>query len=71
MTTPYLFLTLIVTSLENPKSKIDVFRKPLIDELLILWNDNIPSYDISLEQNVQMKVTLVWTINDFPTFGML
>ena len=71
MTIPYMFLTMIVLSLENPKSKIDVFMKPLINELLTLWSDGVPTYDISMKENFQMKVALMWTFNDFHIYRML
>ena len=29
------------------------------------------TYDISRKQNFFMKVALMWTINDFPAYGML
>jgi len=38
MSTPYLFLTMIIHGRSNPKSKIDVYLQPLIDELKLLWD---------------------------------
>ncbi|XP_045833662.1 uncharacterized protein LOC123924740 [Trifolium pratense] len=67
----YLFLTLIIPGPKNPKGKIDVFLQPLIDELKLLWHTGVTTYDVSLSQNFQMKAALMWTINDFPTYGML
>lgn len=67
----YLFLTLIIPGPHNPKDKIDVFLQPLIDELNMLWNEGVVSYDISLKQNFRMRAALMWTINDFPAYGML
>jgi len=51
----------------NPKNKIDVFFQPLIDELKLLWNEGVNTYDIDANQTFKMKVALMWTINDFPT----
>ncbi|XP_058759557.1 uncharacterized protein LOC131632856 [Vicia villosa] len=47
MTTPYMFLTLIILGPHNPKNKIDVYLQPLIDELKLLWNEGVLTYDIS------------------------
>ena len=47
MTTPYMFLTLIIPGPRNPKGKIDVYLQPLIDELKLLWNEGMVTYDIS------------------------
>ncbi|XP_057418581.1 uncharacterized protein LOC130712785 [Lotus japonicus] len=71
MTTPYMFLTLIIPGPNNPKEKIDVYLQPLIDELKLLWNEGVLTYDISKKQNFMMKAALLWTINDFPAYGML
>lgn len=71
MKAPYLFLTIIIPGPRNPKKKIDVYLQPLVDELLQLWEVGVQTYDISLKQNFQMKAALMWTISDFPAYGML
>ena len=45
--------------------------QPLIEELKQLWNEGIPTYDVSLRQNFIMKVAILWTVSDFPAYGML
>ena len=45
--------------------------RPLIDELAQLWSSGALTYDISRKQNFLMRAALMWTINDFPTYGML
>jgi len=71
MTTSHMFLTLIIPGPKNPKEKIYVYLQPLIDKLKLLWNEGVLTYDISKKQNFMMKTALMWTINDFPTYGML
>ncbi|XP_028790871.1 uncharacterized protein LOC114746759 [Neltuma alba] len=71
MTREYMFLTLIIPGPNNPKGKIDVYLQPLIDELKLLWDEGVPTYDASLRQNFCMHAALLWTINDFPAYGML
>jgi hypothetical protein len=71
MTKPYMFLTCLVPEPSNPKAKIDVYLQPLIDDLQRLWKDGILTYDISSKENFVMRVYLMWTINDFPAYGML
>jgi len=70
MTTPFMFLTLIISGPHSPKGKIDVYLQSLIDELKQLWN-GVLTYDISRKQNFMMKAALMWTINDFSAYGML
>jgi len=62
---------LITPGPKNPKEKIYVYLQPLIDELKLLWNEGVLTYDISKKQNFMMKVTLMCTIKDFPAYGML
>jgi len=49
---------------------MDVYLKPLIDNLNKLWNGAL-EYNISRKQNFMMRTTLMWTINHFPTCEML
>ena len=37
MTSPYIFLSCVIPGPRNPKSLIDVYLQPLIDELKQLW----------------------------------
>jgi len=55
----------------SPGRNIDVCLQPLIDELTQLYSSGALNYDISRKQNVVMRVALMWTINDFPAYGMV
>ncbi|RVX13245.1 hypothetical protein CK203_018034 [Vitis vinifera] len=55
----------------SPGKEIDVYLRPLIDELKELWHDGIETYDVSIGQYFKMYATILWTINDFPAYGML
>jgi len=41
-------ITLLIPGSKNPKGNIDIYMQPLIEELKQLWNEGIPTYDISL-----------------------
>lgn len=56
MMTPYMFLTMFISSLHNPKSKIDVYLQSLINELQQFWNDGVITNDASKRQNLRMRV---------------
>ncbi|XP_049368611.1 uncharacterized protein LOC125833494 [Solanum verrucosum] len=71
MTSPYIYLNCVIPGSSNPKSKVDVYLQPLIDELKLLWFEGVETWDISRKQNFNMCATLMWTINDFPAYGML
>ena len=66
-----IFLSLVIPGPRNPGKNLDVYLRPLIDELKMLWNDGVVTYDASRKQNFTMKVGLLWTISDFPAYGML
>ena len=67
----YMFLTVIVPGLRNPKDKLDGYLQTLISELQALWEIGVETYDISRKQNFMLRVTLLWTISDFPAYSML
>jgi len=71
MTKPYMFLTCLIPGSTNPTKKIDVYLQPLIDDLQLLRNEGVFTYDISTKENFVMRACLMWTINDFPAYGML
>ncbi|XP_074293337.1 uncharacterized protein LOC141620334 [Silene latifolia] len=71
MKKPFMFLSLIVPGPKNPKKNLDVYLQPLIEELKDLWEVGIPAFDVSKKKNFQLKAALLWTINNFPAYGML
>jgi len=70
MTKPFMFLSCLIPGPRNPKAGIDVYLEPLVDDLKKLW-DGVETYDISRKKNFIMRASLMWTINDFPAYGML
>jgi len=57
MTIPYYsLLNLIIPRPKNPKEEIDLYLQPLINELKLLWNEGVLTYDISSKQNFTMKM---------------
>ncbi|XP_056843150.1 uncharacterized protein LOC130495698 [Raphanus sativus] len=71
MNTEYLFLTILNSGPNHPRASLDIFLKPLIAELKDLWSTRVEAYDVSLNQNFNLKAVLLWTISDFPAYGML
>ncbi|XP_020876242.1 uncharacterized protein LOC110227178 isoform X3 [Arabidopsis lyrata subsp. lyrata] len=47
------------------------FNTPLIYELQQLWYTGVSTFDYSEQQNFTMRAVLMWTISDFPAYGML
>ena len=71
VTKPYMFLTCLIPGPTNPTKKIDVYLQPLIDDLQLLWNEGVFTYDIFGKENFVKRACLMWTMNDFPAYGML
>jgi len=67
----YIFLALVILGPKSPGRDIDIFLQPLVDELNELWSKGVETFDCSRKQNFIMRVTLLWTVNDFPTYEML
>jgi hypothetical protein len=67
----FMFLSTIIPGPSSPGRNIDVCLRPLIDDLTQLWSSGALTYDISRKQNFLMRAALMWTINDFPAYGML
>ena len=71
MTRPFMFLTLLIPGKDGPGQNIDVYLRPLIDDLKLLWSEGVETWDVSLRRNFYMRACLLWTINDFPAYGIL
>ncbi|CAH9097982.1 unnamed protein product [Cuscuta europaea] len=71
MKSHFIFLTLICPGPSDPKKRIDIYLQPLIEEMKELWAIGTPTYDVSRDQMFIMKAVIIWTISDFPAYGML
>ncbi|KAL0315381.1 UNVERIFIED_CONTAM: hypothetical protein Sradi_5416300 [Sesamum radiatum] len=66
----HMFLTMVIPGPSNPKRRIDVYLKPLIEELLQLWHRGVLMHDHVTNQAFMMRAILMWTFNDLPGYGM-
>ena len=67
----FMFLSIVIPGPSSSSRNIDVCLRLLIDELTQLWSFGALIYDISRKQNFVIRVAFMWTINDFPAYGML
>jgi len=67
----FIFLSLLIPGPHNPKNHLDVYLQPLVKELKHLWEVGVETFDVSKKQNFQLRASLLWTVNDFPAYGML
>ncbi|GKC17880.1 retrovirus-related pol polyprotein from transposon TNT 1-94 [Tanacetum coccineum] len=54
-----------------PGNDIDVFLEPLVDDLHTLFETGVDTYDASIKDNFNLRVVVLWTINDYPALGTL
>ncbi|GJT25794.1 hypothetical protein Tco_0895731 [Tanacetum coccineum] len=60
-------LTLLIPGLKSPSKDIDVYLRPLIDDLKVLWAlEGVDTIDVATCQKFNMRAMVLWTINDFP-----
>ena len=65
----YIFLAMVIPGPEHPGNKLSVLLQPMIDELLNLWA-GVKTYDASVKRHFTMRASYLWSIHDFPAYGM-
>ncbi|XP_028124706.1 uncharacterized protein LOC114321702 [Camellia sinensis] len=68
---PFFMRSLLIPGHNQPGNDIDVYLRPLIDELKDLWENGVMTYDAFTEHTFRMHAAVIWTINDFPAYGDL
>ena len=68
---PFWMMSMLIPGPKSPGNNIDVYLEPLIDELKQLWVHGVETWDAKVKRNFTLRAVLLWTINDFPAYGML
>ncbi|KAG8367020.1 hypothetical protein BUALT_Bualt16G0029000 [Buddleja alternifolia] len=68
---PFFILSMLIPGPTSPGNDIDVFLEPLIDELKDLWDHGVETYDASTGTNFNLRAAILWTIHDFPGYGII
>ncbi|XP_060969762.1 uncharacterized protein LOC133036989 [Cannabis sativa] len=71
MKQPNFIMSLLIPGPEAPGNNIDVYLEPLIEELKILWEVGVETFDASTRKNFILRASLLWTISDFPAYANL
>ncbi|GJW37321.1 hypothetical protein Tco_0060241 [Tanacetum coccineum] len=65
-------LTLLIPGPKSPGKDIDVYLRPLIDDLKVLWAlKGVEIIDVAIGQKFNMRAMVLWTINDLPARSSL
>ena len=59
MKNPYMILSLLIPGRKAPGNKIDVYLRPLVDDLKELWNEGIKTYDASTQHSFKLHAALL------------
>ena len=71
MTRKFMMLTLLISGPKQPGNNIDVYLAPLIEDLKLLWETGVRTYDAYKKEYFNLRAILLWTINDFPAYSNL
>jgi hypothetical protein len=63
------FLSLVVPGPKNPGKNLNVFMRPLVDELNEAW-PGVVTYDSFSKKNFKMRVSYHTSIHDYLALGM-
>lgn len=71
----FIMLSLIIPGKKSVTGdSFDTYLQPLLEELLILWNEGVKTEDAAMykgSREFNMKAILLWTIHDFPAYGIV
>jgi len=68
----YMMMSVLIQSLKQSGNDIDVYLRPLVDELLLLWkNEGVRVWDEYKQENFDLRALLFVTINDWPALSYL
>ena len=58
-------MSLFIPGPKSPNKDMDVFLRPLIEELKFLWNEGVDVYDAYAKETFRTHETILWTVNGF------
>ena len=65
-------MPVLIQGPKQPGNDIDVYLKPLVDELLLLWKEEgVRVWDEYKQENFDLRALLFVTINDWPALSNL
>ena len=64
-------LSLLIPGPKSPTKDFDVFMRPLIDELKVLWNAGTDCFDAHEGKRFKLFASVIWTVSDFPAYAYL
>ncbi|XP_039776218.1 uncharacterized protein LOC120643811, partial [Panicum virgatum] len=68
----FIMMPVLILGPKQPGNDIDVYLRPLVEELLLLWGDEgVRMWDEYKQENFNLRALLFVTINDWPALSNL
>ena len=67
----YFMLTILIPGPKSPGKDMDVYLRPLVDELKELWSNGVDTRDSVKNTVFKLRAALLWTVNNFPACSYL
>jgi hypothetical protein len=68
----FIMMPVLIQGPRQPDNDIDVYLRPLVDELLLLCkNEGVPVWDENKQDSFDLRALLFVTINDWPPLSNL
>nr|AAP52690.2 transposon protein, putative, CACTA, En/Spm sub-class [Oryza sativa Japonica Group] len=68
----YIMMPIIIQSPKQPGNDIDVYLRPLVEDLKLLWKkEGVPVWDEDKQEEFNLRALLFVTINDWPALSNL
>ena len=68
----FIMMPVLIQGPKQPGNDIDVYLRPLVEELLQLWNGNgVRTWDEHKQEEFNLHALLFVTINDWPALSYL
>ena len=67
----FFMLSLLIPGPNAPGKDMDVYLRPLVDELKELWEKGVKTFDVVEKEYFTMRAIIFWAIHDLPAYGTL
>ena len=68
----YMMMPVLIQGPKQPGNDIDVYLRPLVDELLLMWKEEgVRVWNEYKQENFDLRALLFVTINDWPALSNL
>jgi hypothetical protein len=64
----FMFLALVIPGPKEPKKQMNIFLRPMMEELKELWQ-GVDAYDSHLKCQFNLRAPYLWSIQDYLAYG--